>query len=69
LRPTSLSELTSFRLAYVFNAFVRPDLQRAFKEWAALEFPEKWERVSKFKTSKTINGTDRIHIAAETLKA
>ncbi|KAF3760876.1 hypothetical protein M406DRAFT_296350 [Cryphonectria parasitica EP155] len=57
------------RLAYIFNAIPFPHFQQAYKDWASLEFPDKWERINKYKMTKTVEGTDRISIAAERLKA
>ncbi|KAJ4395839.1 hypothetical protein N0V93_000053 [Gnomoniopsis smithogilvyi] len=56
-------------LTRIFNALPYPDLQQAYKEWAALEFPDKWQKIQKLRMTKTIEGTDRISSPPERMKA
>lgn len=65
----ALGSLHNFRLARVFNAIPFPDVQHAFKDWVALEFPESWQKVAKRRTGKTVDGTDRISVPVERLRA
>lgn len=69
LRCVLSSSLREPRLARVFNTIPFPDVQQTFKEWVSFEFPEKWQKVQREKMHKTVEGTDRILVPAESLKA
>ncbi|CAN8105847.1 unnamed protein product [Discula destructiva] len=56
-------------LTRIHNALPFPELQEAYQEWAALEFPDKWQKVQKLRKTKTLQGTDRILIPPERVTA
>lgn len=69
LLSCSEADLRPYSLTRIFNALPFPDLQQTYREWAALEFPDKWQKIQKLRMTKTLDGTDRILIPPERVQA